>query len=70
MPNSLRIEYPDAFYHVLSCCRERRRTFRYRKDKEGQGQEKRTGIFFHLPTADALTKLLIEKGLITETEFM
>jgi hypothetical protein len=55
---------------VLSRCSERRRIFRDRKDKEGQGQAKRTGIFFHLPTADALAKLLIEKGLIIEAEFM
>ncbi|MEE9568750.1 MAG: hypothetical protein V3W37_05120 [Candidatus Binatia bacterium] len=44
--------------------------FRDRKDKEGQGQGKRTGIFFRLPTANALAKLLIAKGLITEDEFM
>ncbi len=40
------------------------------RTRKVRGQEKRTGIFFHLPTADALVKLLIEKGLITEVEFM
>ncbi len=65
----LPIKYPGAFYHVLSRCSERRRIFRDRKDREGQGQEKRTGIFFYLPTANSLTKLLIERGLITEAEF-
>ncbi len=70
MTHRFRIKYPAAFYHVLSRCSERRRIFRDRRDKEDQGQGKRTGIFFHLLTADALSKLLIEKGLITEAEFM
>ncbi len=40
--------------------------------KRGQaalGEKKRTGTFFALANAEALAKLLIEKGIITKEEF-
>ncbi len=55
---------------MLSRCSERRRIFHDRKDKEGSRDEERGGYCYFLVQTPTSAKLLIEKELITEAEFM